>query len=86
MLICAVYCYPRTERPHKINLSSSQKALYGINKPSNKIQGKDYPWNEIEYKFEVEDELVKLSYYQMQELKSSMMLKKKVLIISVTPH
>ena len=45
------------------------KVQFSIDKPSNKIQGKDYHWNEIQYKFEVENDPVNLSYHQMDEEK-----------------
>ena len=81
ILASAPYCYPKTEKAPEIHLTSSQKVLYGINKPSSKIQDKQL--NEIQYEFEAEDDPAPPSYHQMQEQNSSTMLNQKVLIIHV---
>ena len=67
ILACAAYCYPETEKIPGIHLTSSSKVLYGVNKLSSKIQDKDQHWNEIQYKFVVEDDPANPSSSQIQE-------------------
>ena len=65
-----------------IHQASSKKAEYASNNPSNKQQDKDLHWNETQCESEEEDDLVNPSFHQIWNENSSMMLKKKVLVIN----
>ena len=45
----------------------SLKVQYSENMPSNKMQGKDWHMNDVQYKFGIDDDLINLSYHQILE-------------------
>ena len=57
----------QTQSTHEIQMTSSYMAQYGVGKPSSKRQAKDEHSSEIQYEFQVEDDLINPSYHQMPE-------------------
>ena len=62
--------------------TSSWKAQYTINEPSNKIQSKDEHWNYIQYELEVKDDQYTHLITRYRKKNSSMTPKKTVFIIN----
>ena len=58
ILVYAASCYHETGRTTKGPSNFFLKGEYAINKLLNKIQCRDLHWNEIQYEFEVEDDVI----------------------------
>ena len=67
--MCCLLLSRNSKETYDPSDSFSKDSHYSKNMPSNKIQSKEYHWNEIHYEIEVDDDQPWYIYHQMQEQK-----------------